>query len=333
LYGDYDDMIQTGGAGGGVLGYFRFVEPLELNFFHERLDVAFTEEVMFHETNHYLQKLIEMDFSMPHFPGESLAEYYGASTWDPVKKKLTVGLILEGRLVEVQDDIAAGNMMDLKRMISSERMYEHYNWGWSLVHFLMNDKRYAAKFQKFVMALPTAKDIKREVDGRGLKNVEGEEVARAFMKYLGIKDDAALTVMQEEWHAYVKEKLNLVSTRGKEAAAKSAMNTGRHIKAKRLFKEAIAAGSTNAMTFHRYADLLAREGKTAEAQPLWKQAIALDPLTGEFYWGLGRCVRVKGDKAEGERWMKLAKEVDPEGSYIDIDLEALLGKGKDGEDD
>ncbi len=35
LYSNYDDMVQIGGAGGGVLGYFRFVPPLELNFFHD----------------------------------------------------------------------------------------------------------------------------------------------------------------------------------------------------------------------------------------------------------------------------------------------------------
>jgi len=332
LYSDYDDMIQVGGAGNGVLGYFRFMPPLELNFFHDRLDPAFTEEVMFHETNHYLQKLIDMDFSMPHFPGESLAEYYGASSWDPVKKKLSTGLILEGRLVEVQDDISSGDMMELKRLISSERMYEHYTWGWTLVHFVMNDKRYTAKFQKWIMALPSAKDIKRQVNYQNLKDIEAAEVARSFMDYLGIKDDAALATMQKEWHAYVQEKLSLVTPRGKEAAARSAKNYGRHIKAKRLYKEAIEGGSTNPTTYHGYADLLAREGKSAEAQSMWKKAIELDPLTGEYYWGMGRSIKVKGDKAEGERWMKLAKEVDPEGSYIDIDLEALLSKGEDGED-
>lgn len=332
LYSNYADMIQVGGAGGGVLGYFRYIEPLELNFFHERLDVAFTEEVMFHETNHYLQKLIDMEFSMPHFPGESLAEYYGASSWDPVKKKLTTGLILEGRLVEVQDDIDSGEMMNLKRLISNERMYEHYTWGWTLVHYLMNDKRYTAKFQKWIMALPSAKDIKRQVNSQNLKDIEAAEVARSFMDYLGIKDDAALEQMQKEWHVYVQEKLTLVTARGKEVAARSAKNYGRYIKAKRLFKEAIDAGTTNPMTFHGYADLLARDGKLEEAQTLWKKAIELDPLTGEFYWGMGRSLMKGKDKAEGERWKKLAKEVDPEGSYPDIDFETLVGAGEDGKD-
>lgn len=336
LYSNYSDMITTGGAGGGVLGYFRFIPPLELNFFHDRLDVNFTEEVMFHETNHYLQKLIEMDFSMPHFPGESLAEYYGASHWDPETKKLTTGLILEGRLVEVQDDIASGTLMDLKKLISTDGMYEHYTWGWALVHFLMNDKRYSAKFQKFIVALPTAKDIKRQLNGQNLKDVEQKDVCAAFMKYLDIKDDVALKAMEKEWHAYIQEKLVLVTARGKEAAATSAANSGRSIKATRLFKEAIDAGSKNPTTFHRYARLLDGTGKDKEAQGMWRKAIELDPLTGDYYFALGRNLRdmaaldksaKEGDKKEGERLMKLGKEIDPDGSYLDLDIE-IAPEGK-----
>ena len=324
LYSNYDDMVQIGGAGGGVLGYFRFVPPLELNFFHDRLDTAFTEEVMFHETSHYLQKLMDVSFKMPHFPGESLAEYYGASRWDPVKKKLTTGLILEGRLVEVQDDIAGGSMMSLERLVSTGRMYEHYNWGWTLAHFLMSDKRYAPKFQKFVIALVEGKDVKREVGGMNLKDVEPSEVYAAFRRYLDLKDDEAFKKLEAEWHAYVKDKLTLVTPRGKEEAARSAMNSGRPIKAKRLFKEAIEAGTNNPTTFHHYAGLLMREGKKDDAIAMWKRAIAADPLTGEYYWGMARVIQ---DEAEQKRLKKLAKELDPDGSYTEIDLGAL----KDGD--
>jgi tetratricopeptide (TPR) repeat protein len=319
LYTNYEDMIQIGGAGQGVLGYFRFREPLELNFFHDRLDQAFTEEVMFHETNHYLQKLIDMDFGMPHFPGESLAEYYGASHWDPEKKKLTTGLILEGRLVEVQDEIAGGEWMDLKKLVSSDGLYEHYTWGWTLVHFLMTDKRYSAKFQRFVIALPTAKDIKREDYGGGLKTVGSGEVYNAFVKYLELKDDEGVKALEKEWHTYVREKLTLVTPRGKELAAASA-SFQRPIKAKRLFKEAIEGGTKNPLTYHRYADLLSSSGEIAQAIELWKKAIELDPLIGDFYYRMGRAIRTK-DKEEGKRLMKLAKEVDPEGNYFDIEEE------------
>jgi tetratricopeptide (TPR) repeat protein len=325
LYHDYDTFLQVGGAGNGVLGYFRFVKPLELNFFYDRLDPEFTEEVMFHETNHYLQKLIDVDFAYPHFPGESLAEYYGASRWEPEKKKLTTGLILEGRLTEVQTDFQRGEWMDLEKLVTTE-MYEHYTWGWSLVHFLMSDKRYSAKFQKFFTSLPEAKGIRKVEMGRdNLRTIEQKDVLGPFMEALGLKDKEALGALQKEWHAYVKE-LPLVSARGYEEAAYKAasMYPPRPIKAKRLFEEALALGAKNPMTYHRFAELLHREGEHDRALGLWKQAIEMDPLIGEFYWGMARAARAKGKKDEAKRLSKLAREIDPEIWHVDLeDLEAV----------
>ena len=154
FYIDREAFNQISGAGGGTLAYFRFVEPMELNFFYDPMDAQFTEDVMFHEANHYLTKLIDVDFHFPHFPGESLAEYYGASDYDPKTRKVTSGLVQEGRLTEIQADIDRGELMSLEKLVSADRMYEHYTWGWSLVHFLMNDKALSKKFQKFVLRLP-----------------------------------------------------------------------------------------------------------------------------------------------------------------------------------
>ena len=70
---------------------------------------------------------------------------------DPKTKKISSGLIQEGRLTEIQTDIAAGEMMELEKLVKTDRMYEHYNWGWSLVHFLMSEPKYQRKFQKFVI--------------------------------------------------------------------------------------------------------------------------------------------------------------------------------------
>ena len=187
FYGNRAEFHRTGGAPSNVLGYFKFYPEFDLNIYYDRLDPEETEDVMFHEANHYLQKLIDVDFSYPHWPGEALAEYYGASSWDPVKKKLETGLIQEGRLIEVQSDIASGEMWGLEKLILDERAYEHYTWGWSLVHFLMNDKKRAKPFQKFFIGLATGKGIKRESMGMGLSTVSGEEVWNAFRDYLGLK--------------------------------------------------------------------------------------------------------------------------------------------------
>jgi tetratricopeptide (TPR) repeat protein len=326
FYIDRDTFAQIGGAGRGAAGYFRYVPPMELNFYYDRFDPEFTEDVMFHETNHYLTKLINLDFSYPHFPGESLAEYYGASEYDPETKKITYGLIQEGRLTDIQTYITADKIMKLEKLIKTERMYEHYNWGWSLVHFLMSDPRYQKKFQKFVIDLAKGKDIRRDTYG-GLKIVRGEEIFRVFKKHLGLKSKEDLEWLEGEWHTYVKEKLKLVSPRGKEkaAAAAKAAIPPRPIRAKRLFKEAIDEGSTNPLAFHKYAELLVDDKKYEEAFNMWQRAIELDPLNPQFYAKLGREKAKRGDKKEGARLMQLAIEIDPDYAWeIRSHLESVL---------
>ncbi|MCZ6596562.1 MAG: hypothetical protein O7B99_02880, partial [Planctomycetota bacterium] len=233
--------------------------------------------------------------------------------WNPEKKKLTTGLIQEGRLIQIQNDIAAGDTMGLHKLITTDGMFEHYTWGWSLVHFLMNDGRYAKKFQKFFTGLAKGKDVKREFQGfSNLRTVAVDEVWNAFRKYLGLKSDEDVTELEQEWHDYVKTQLELVSPRGKEKAAVSAMNSGRNIRARRLFQEAIEAGTRNAVTFHKYAEFLQRKGEKGAAVENWRKAIELDPLTGEFYYALGRALEGRDEEEEGKRLKALGLELDPE---------------------
>ncbi len=324
FYHDRDAFHQIGGIKGGVIGYFRYVEPWELNIFYDRTDPALTEDVMFHEANHYLQKLIDVQFKYPHFPGESLAEYYGASSYDPKKKKLEVGLIQEGRLIEIQTDISGGEMMSLEKLIRADRMYEHYTWGWALAHFLMSDKKYEKKFTLFFKGLAHDRKIKRVDHGGGLSSVEPDEVWKAFRRYLSLTSDADVKELEEKWHAYIQEKLQLVTSSGYEKAAFAASSTypPRPIKAKRLFQEAIEKGSKNSLTYHRFAEMLYGEGDTEKALELWNQAIALDPLNAAFYAAKGKALGRKGQKEEGKKLVALAQELDPE--FYQIDLSELF---------
>jgi tetratricopeptide (TPR) repeat protein len=314
FYRSREDFNQTSGAGGGVIGYFRFVEPYELNIFYERTDPLLSEQVMFHEANHYLQKLIDEDFKMPHFPGESLAEYYGAGRFDDRTGKLEIGLILEGRLTEVQSDIDKGEMMDLKEMILADRDYRHYTWGWTLVHFLMSDSSTAKKFVKFVMGLAHSNAVDREKGYSGLDAVSPQAVYEAFCKFLGLRNDEDVLELQVKWHAYVQEQLALVTPRGLEKAAMSAIRQypPRPIRAKRLFSEAIAAGSTNPVAYHKYADLIAKEGDYGTAMNLWKQALQWDPLNASIYASMGRTASQQGHHKEGKRLVALAQEIEPD---------------------
>ncbi len=319
FYADEELFWQVSSAGPGVLGYFRFVDPLELNFFYERLAPAFTEEVMFHEANHYLQKLIRPDFSYPHFPGESVAEFYGASRYDHEKDKIESGLILNGRLTEVMTDISGGEWMPLEKLVSTSRLYEHYTWGWTLVHFLMNDKRYEDRFRKFMRGLAFDKKVKREQMGLGLETVSGEEVFRAFKTYLKIKSDEELAQLEKEWHAYIQDELHLEGSSGLEEAAFAASKTGRPIRARRLFQEAIDAGSASAMAHNRYAELLLQEDDYEQAVANWTEASQLDPVAGRYYAARGRAL-IRWDKKknleEGRRLIRLALELDPDDAAV-----------------
>ncbi len=326
FYTDRKQFNQVGGVSGGVIGYFRFVQPWDLNFYYDRVDPELTEDVMFHETNHYLQKLINVDFSYPHFPGESLAEYYGSAEWNTRTKKLTVGLMQAGRLTEIEADIASGDMMSLKKIVS-EDMYQDYNWGWSLVHFLMETKGYQKKFVKFFRALANDGSVERKpMSFQGLSTCTGDEVWKQFCKYLGLTSDEKIEKLQEEWHEYVKGLTKSLGVRGYEAGGFAAMRShpSRPIRARRLFETAIEKGSSNPLVFHRYAELLMMKGERAEAITQWRKAIELDPLNSEFYADLGHALALGGTKDEGIKLMKLAIELDPDNPFLTARVEMLL---------
>jgi tetratricopeptide (TPR) repeat protein len=288
---------------------------------------------MFHEANHYLQKLLNVEFDMPHFPGESLAEYYGASHWDPKAKKLTIGLIQEGRLAEVQNDVAAGNMFSLEKMLegaTDRSMYEHYTWGWSFVYFLMNKDKYAAKFQRFVSTIANGKDVKREAaSGKDRSaGLEAAEVVRVFMKCLELKDKAALAALEKEWHAYVKNDLKSDSLRGVEMAGlqvASGSFPARPLRATKLLKAAVEKGSKNPQVYAKLAELVGtgEGGGNADeksAIDLLKKAIELDPLAADTYAELGRLYQASGKKDEGKKLLQLARELDPDNPWLDFSL-------------
>lgn len=318
FYASPKEFHRTSGAGYGTLAYFRFVEPYELNLYHDKLDATLTEQVLYHEANHYLQKLIDEGFKYPHFPGESLAEYYGASAWDPDRKKLTVGLLQEGRLAEIQDDIARGERLGLEALLTGEGRYEDYTWGWALVHYLMKASKHREAFQRFYVGLALGKDVRRVPSSFGLTTVEPAELAASFKRELGLKTPAQVQALEKDWHDWLDQTLATgLTTRGKELGALKALSTGRKLRAKRLFQEALDGGSTSAFLHHKYASLLESEEKP-RALELWRRAVELAPLTGTYWHALGRALE-NTDKAEGARLRQLAREVDPE-----LDEDALV---------
>ena len=320
FYPNYQQFQQVAAADMGVLGYFRFVTPMELNFFYDRTDPALIEEIMFHETNHYLQKLLALDFKMPHFPGESLAEYYGASRYDPETKKFETGLVLEGRLNEVKLDLLLGENWGLQKLIASDA-YQHYTWGWTLVHYLMHHPDHAKPFQRFVLNLCKGKGVKGErvsLMSDNLRQVEPRDVWEQFKTDLGLKTPEDVMALERAWHRYIEDELKTTSPEGKADAAHNVEMRQFKIKAKRLYGEAIAEGDGRAITRHRYASLLDEDGDESGAAEQWRAAVELDPMEALYRYCLGLHLRDElNQPEEGLKHLRLARDMNPSGVFDD----------------
>ncbi len=334
FYIDREKFMQITGMPRGVGGFFQFIPTaLELHIFYDRLDARFTEEVMYHEVGHYLMKLIDVEFKYPHWPGEALSEYYGASTWDPVNKKLTWGLMNESRLAQIRNDISHDQRVSLKGMIlgCQDRNFTDYSWGWSFVHMLLESSKYKKNFQKFFLALARGRDIDRvrqQYPNFQLKTVEGGEMLAAFMKYMKLKNDDDLAELEKEWYDYIDNELTISTSRGLESAAHRAYEQGREKKARRMWEEAIEGGTETALTFFRYANLLEEEDEHEKARENWRKAIEIDSVTPEFYIALGESLLFRSkkeeDKKEGRRLVGLALELEPDNYYLKKNAKRLL---------
>ena len=325
FYHDQDLYYQVSGAPRGAIGYFRFVKPIELNFYFDRNDRELTLLVMFHETNHYLTHLIDPDFHYPIWINESLAEYYGASQWDPVKKQMAVGFLQEGRLTSIQDDILNDKWQDLEQLIrltQGEFGADKYAWGWSFVHYLLENKKYAQKFKNFYVALAREKSVKTTrspgMVGAPTRSVEPDEVIRVLLQYLGVKDlkvaREGVARVREGPQADVRPRLR--RGRGdvhdvRDADQGEALLRDRDREGRQA-RESSTTGSGKALLMKADSDFEA-------AEAAFKNAIAADPLNGEYYAELARTIerKTKDPKnAEVVRLRSLALEVDPDNSEL-----------------
>lgn len=330
FYHNRDAFTRRSGAGGGTMAYYKFVHPREIHFFYDRTSPETTMAVMFHEMNHYLVDLMDEKFQYPHWVNEGMAEYYGGSIWDPEKRKLTTGGIQEGRLIEVLNDMETDKLYNLEDLISHEgRDYRHYYWGWSFIHFMLETPKYAKKFQKFISDLARARDVKRQPYSFGLTTVSGFESMRVFRSRLGVKD---LFALENEWYEYIR-KLPPPGMLGKEKAGLTAFYQGRtKFRAPRLLKDAIEAGSKKMIVYVQYARCLRMKDQDEEALKVIEKACEMDPLDPDGWAYRGYILSALGKNEEGEKYIALAKEMDPNRDYLWLEIEKKLREMEKGED-
>ncbi|MFT7676151.1 MAG: tetratricopeptide (TPR) repeat protein [Planctomycetota bacterium] len=317
FYNNANEFRKISGAGGGALAYFLLIGDYDLNLFYDRVDPELTEQVLYHELSHYLQKLINEQFDYPHWPGEGVAEYYGGALWNAKAKKLDIGLIQSGRLAAVKNDISLGQYMALRQTVLVAQ-FEDYSWGWTLVHFFMNTK-HKKGFIKYMKGLANDKKVKRELGGFQLRRVTPETSLEYLKVCLKLDTEEDVDDLEKEWHDYVDTELQLSGVRGLEKAAVNAFRRGKRIRAKRLFGEALDAGSQDAPTHMRYAQLVARTDGS-RAVELLRKAVELDPMTAQYHYQLGKLLKRTGDEQEGKEMILLAKEMNPDVDANEIDF-------------
>ncbi|MEL6428583.1 MAG: hypothetical protein AAFZ87_05820 [Planctomycetota bacterium] len=286
LYDTVEQFRKVGGGPPGAAGYFRIVGDYQLHLYYNRNDPEFSIYVLFHELGHYLHKLLDEDFDMPHWPGESVCEYYAGAYLDPGTGKLEVGLVLNGRLAAIQRDMAAGKKIELKNMLSTEG-FEDYSWGWSFVYMLMKDRKRSKKFKKFFTGLIDDPRCKRTSDGLSNRTVEGPEVLKYFMECMGLKTMEQLEELQEEWYEFIVEELELSGRRAAFLEARNAMRSGEREEAVELYEAAFedAADAARASDHYTYFILLDRTSDDALEQI--RAAVAKAPLSAVYRYDLG----------------------------------------------
>ena len=312
IYHDEAYFHERSGAPEGVVGWY-YPLTRELHFFYDRNRHRFTLDVMFHEGNHMLTHMIDEKVLYPAWINEGMAEYFGASRWDPATKKMTVGHLQSARLAVIEDEIDDGKWQELEPLMRAGRISaKEYAWAWSFCHFLLSTERYEKNFRKFYLALARSSSVEKTTIMLAYKVIEPDEVIEALKRHLRIKD---LKALEQEWHAYVKDNLTKRQSDLDYGMAAWMMTLyGEDVKARRLFRKALEKGSEEAWVHYGYAELRQAE-KPEIALKHATRATELDPLHARA-WGLrGRCLFLE-DTAEGLRMLRLGEELDPTDGMI-----------------
>ena len=319
IYHDREYFEQVSGAPSGVVGYY-MPHKRDLHFYYDRENHRYTIDVMFHEGNHMLTHMIDEKMWYPWWIGEGMAEYFGASEWDPAEKTMKLGRLQSGRLAVLHAQIRDEKWLKLKDLISSEGMGAiGYAWTWSFCHFLLHTPQYEKNFRRYFMAIGRDGSLRRVPRFLNIVQLHPEEQVESFMKYMKVKD---LEALQEEWYEYIKNALSLdrVELDWGEAGYIMSMY-GEAAKARKYFKKAIDQGSKAAYVHYGYASLTMQPRMRGVAATCARTAVEFDPLHARAWSLLGQSLHVQGEKDEGLRLLELAVEMAPDDQQVWFGLE------------
>ena len=326
IFNNQRDFLRIANQPRGVLGVFRFVEPLELDFFHDRRDPRFTLSVLWHECNHYFMHLFTKKGVLnPAWLEEGLAEYFGGSSWDPKTKKMVPGLIQEGRLVNLQDAMDGDEYQKLVPLLKTVRLNAmQYAWAWSLCHMFFHKKKYAKGFNKFIVRMAKDSTLKKEVSrfNPNFRSVRYEVMVDLLKKCLKVKD---LDALEKEWYAYIKS-LKVHSARGYYEAAQECERWLRPIRAGLYYKKAIELDPKYISAYEGYARLLYNQDKYKEARAIIAKGLKVDPVNPFLYLRLAAIEKETGSKQKAERLCNLAMDVAPDAVEVRQAAQVILEK-------
>ena len=154
---------------------------------------------------------------------------------------------------------------------------------------------------------------------------DGEEGLRIFLSRMNMRE-ADLAGLEKEWLEYIQKFTTTGSSvRGHEEAGLRAHREGRTFRAIRLLKAAIDAGSKRAQVHLAYGACLMQRGlqgdetSRAEAGKFIESAIELEPLDADAWAQRAFLTFLSGNEPEGERLLALAREIDPEADFLDLE--------------
>ncbi len=321
IYKNRDDWERNNeaGLGGGVVGYFSFLDE-SLNFFHDYNDPSFTEWVALHECTHLLTYLIDPQ-SWPKasaiWMNEGIADYFGSSEIRKDAKgriEIIPGKLQIDRVLTVQQAIKESELLrqpgaekrpELRGYIAREDRFMtnpnsfeafEYAHAWSFVYFLNNStKQYEQGFKRFFKDFfTTPKGVPYTWEpfpnkAGTAKIIPPEAVRELLLEALKVKDVGKL---ENEWLSFISS----IKVDGPDALFKRAytvLQRGEKEHFEQALKDidaAIAAGSDDARAHWARGLLRAYQTKSGVQAGLndLRMATELSPLDANFRFSLAQ---------------------------------------------